>query len=111
SPTAVEFGTKSHFPPRYRSALFVLDWAYGRILAVHLTPRGASYQASAETFLRGQPLNVTDVEFGADGAMYFITGGRGTQSALYRVTYQGPLPESVPPSAQERATEADAQQA
>jgi putative heme-binding domain-containing protein len=35
-------------------------------------------------------LNVTDVEFGADGAMYFITGGRGTQSGLYRVTYELP---------------------
>ena len=27
--------------------------------------------------------------FGKDGAMYFITGGRGTQSGLYRVTYTG----------------------
>jgi hypothetical protein len=69
SPTAVAFGTKSHFPPRYREALFALDWAYGRIVAVHLAPRGSSYHAAAETFLRGQPLNVTDIEFGADGAM------------------------------------------
>src|SRR5262249_40036561 len=34
-------------------------------------------------------LNLTDLEFGKDGAMYFITGGRGTQSGLYRVSYIG----------------------
>src|SRR5439155_23352162 len=61
------------------------DWASGRILAVHFIPSGASYQATFETLVSGKPLNVTDVEFGPDGAMYFITGGRGTKSALYRV--------------------------
>ncbi|SVD58406.1 uncharacterized protein METZ01_LOCUS411260, partial [marine metagenome] len=28
---------------------------------------------------------------GPDGAMYFVTGGRKTQSGLYRVTYTGPV--------------------
>lgn len=90
SPTAVKFGTKSRFPDPYRKALFILDWSYGRILAVHLSPHGASYRGTAETFLVGKPLNVTDLEFGPDGAMYFVTGGRGTQSGLYRVKYVGP---------------------
>jgi putative heme-binding domain-containing protein len=89
SPTAVEFGYASHFPPRDREALFILDWAYGRILAVDLVPQGASYIGRARTFLRGRPLNVTDLAFGPEGAMYFITGGRGTRSALYRVRYEG----------------------
>lgn len=43
SPTAVKFGTASRFPPDFQKALFVLDWAYGRIVAVHMAPRGASY--------------------------------------------------------------------
>lgn len=94
SPTAVKFGTKSNFPAPMKNALFILDWAYGRIIAVHLTASGASYTAKAETFLRGRPLNVTDIDFGPDGAMYFTTGGRGTQSGLYRVRYTGP---EVPP--------------
>lgn len=111
SPTSVAFGTHSNFPLRYRDALFVLDWAYGRILAVHLTPRGASYFASAETFLRGQPLNVTDVEFGGDGAMYFITGGRGTQSALYRVRYVGEPVKAAEPTRQQMARDEHAQRA
>tara|TARA_R110002049_G_scaffold27321_2_gene94199 strand:- start:382197 stop:385121 length:2925 start_codon:yes stop_codon:yes gene_type:complete len=89
SPTAVRFGTHSNFPAHYRDALFVLDWAYGRVLAVNLVPRGASYLMAAETFLQGRPLNVTDIDFAPDGSMYLITGGRKTQSAIYRVVYNG----------------------
>ena len=89
SPTGVKFGTKSKFPAKYRKALFAMDWSYGRIVAVHLTPNGASYTGQWENFVKGKPLNVTDLEFGKDGAMYFITGGRGTQSGLYRVSYVG----------------------
>jgi putative heme-binding domain-containing protein len=89
SPTGIEFGTKSNFPEKYRRALFVSDWAYGRVLAVHLTEKGASYAGTTEEFLAGRPLNVTDVTFGPDGAMYVLTGGRRTQSGLYRVTYEG----------------------
>ncbi len=89
SPTGVKFGTQSKFSEKYKRALYAMDWSYGRILAVHLTPNGASYDGAFENFVKGKPLNVTDLEFGKDGAMYFITGGRGTQSGLYRVTYVG----------------------
>jgi putative heme-binding domain-containing protein len=89
SPCGVEFGTRSKFPQRYRLALFIADWAYGRIIAVHLQPDGASYRGSSEPFVTGRPLNVTDITFGPDGAMYFTTGGRKTQSGLYRVSYIG----------------------
>ncbi len=89
SPTGMKFGTKSKFPKKYRDALFAMDWSYGRIYAIHLKPNGASYTGEQEEFLKGKPLNVTDLEFGRDGAMYFITGGRGTQSGLYRVSYEG----------------------
>ncbi len=89
SPTSVDFGYDSHFPSAYREALYILDWAYGRVLAVHLTPRGGTFRAQAETFLQGSPLNVTGIDFGPDGAMYLVTGGRSTKSALYRVRYVG----------------------
>lgn len=94
SPTGVKFGTGSKFPAKYQQALYAMDWSYGRIFAVHLQPDGATYKASYEDFVRGKPLNVTDLEIGKDGAMYFLTGGRGTQSGLYRVTYTG-TPESA----------------
>lgn len=96
SPTGVKFGTHSNFPEKFRRALFIQDWSYGRILAVHLEPQGSSYTGKVEPFLRGTPLNVTDLEFGPDGAMYFITGGRATQSGLYRVSYTRATKESLP---------------
>ena len=106
SPTSVKFATRSTFPWPYRDALFVLDWAYGRILAIHLTPVGASFRGRAEVFLRGRPLNVTDLEFGPDGALYFVTGGRKTHSALYRVRFVGTPPKVPPTSVQQSAREA-----
>ena len=102
SPTSIEFGTRSKFPEAYRRALYALDWAYGRVLAVHLVSQGASYVAHAEDFLRGRPFNVTDVDFDPSGAMLILTGGRQTQSAIYRLRYTGPPDSSRRgPSAQE----------
>lgn len=103
SPTAVKFGTRSNFPEKYRNALFVLDWAYGRVIALQLVPRGSSYHAHAHTFLRGRPLNVTDLDFDHDGSMVLITGGRKTQAALYRIRYQGDAQSDSEKTAQEVA--------
>jgi len=98
SPTGVMFGTGAKFPLKYQKAMFACDWTYGRLIAVHLTPDGASYTGTWENFVapralhRDQgktPLNLTDTLIGDDGSLYFIIGGRGTQSDLYRVTYTG----------------------
>src|SRR6185436_17458057 len=55
SPTGVAFGTSSHFQEKYRGAFFIADWAYGRILAVHLHSAGAGYRGTAESFVGGRP--------------------------------------------------------
>jgi len=89
SPTGIFFGYGAKFPAKYQDALFLCDWSYGRIIAVHLAEKGASYSGTQETFLAGRPMNVTDGCIGPDGAMWFITGGRGTQSGLYRVAFTG----------------------
>lgn len=86
SPTGMTFGYRSAFPSAYRELLFLGDWQNGRILMAQVSPRGASYDADYKVFLEGGPLNVCDLEFGPDGALYFITGGRGSQSGLYRVS-------------------------
>ena len=107
SPTSVKFTNSKSFPTRYRDAMFALEWAFGRVFVVHAVPRGASYSMHAETFMRGRPLNVVDVEFAADGAMYLLTGGRGTRSTVYRVRYVGRDDQaSSHHSAQQRAREA-----
>lgn len=89
SPTGVRFGTASKFSGKYRDACYIMDWSYGRILAVHLKEDGASYTGTMENFVVGKPLNVTDLDFGPDGAMYFTIGGRGTVGGLYRVSETG----------------------
>jgi len=89
SPTGVTVGTGAKFPAKYQRALFVLDWTYGKLYAMHLTPKGASYAATFEPFVIGKPLPLTDAAIGPDGALYFTIGGRGTQSGLYRVSYEG----------------------
>jgi putative heme-binding domain-containing protein len=87
SPTAIKFGTRSNWPEPWKSALFIQDWSYGKIIAVHLQKHGGSYTGRTEIFLKGKPLNVTGLDFGPDGSLYFITGGRRTQSGLYRVSF------------------------
>jgi putative heme-binding domain-containing protein len=95
SPTALCSGQRTDFPDVYQRAMFVLDWTYGRILACHQVPRGAGWLGRTETFLKGRPLNVTDIAVGPDGCLYIITGGRGTESSLYRIRYTGPATATI----------------
>ena len=90
SPTAVLFPSAAKIPPHYREALWVADWSYGRILALQLTPDGAGFRATPEAIVTSVPLPVTAICVNpADGALYFATGGRRTQSAIYRLTWTG----------------------
>lgn len=90
SPTGICFGTGAKFPAKFQKALFVADWSYGNIFAVHLEEDGSTYAGTYETFATAAPLPVTDmVIHPEDGAMYFAIGGRRTQSGLYRVRYVG----------------------
>ena len=92
SPVGVAFGTGARFPARYQRAVYLLDWTFGTMYAVHLTPHGASYRGLKEEFVSRAPLPLTDAEVGPDGALYFTIGGRGAQSELFRVTYVGTKP-------------------
>src|SRR4051812_19603017 len=89
SPTGITFGYGAKFPAKYQNALFILDWSWGKLHAVHLEPNGSTYKATREEFLSGSPLPLTDAVIHPDGAMYFAIGGRRVQSGVYRVTYVG----------------------
>ena len=108
SPTGVIAGLGSSFPTRYQDAIFALDWTFGTIYATHLTPEGAGYRGEAEPFVYGSPLPVTDAVIGKDGAMYFTVGGRGSQSALFRVRYIGDESTAPPSEVNEANIEARA---
>ena len=90
SPTGVVAGTGAKFPAKYQHAVYINDWTYGTMWAIHLESKGASYKATKEEFVFGKPLPLTDVVIHPqDGAMYFAVGGRKSQSGVYRVTYVG----------------------
>ena len=90
SPTGIGFGYGAKFPAKYQNALYLADWSFGKLRAVHLQADGATYSGEVEEFISGQPFPVTDFVINPrDGAMYLAVGGRGAQSALYRVTYTG----------------------
>lgn len=93
SPTGVVFYQHDAYPEEFRDAAFLGDWSEGRILTARLESEGASYSVKTQTFIEGTPLNVTDLEVGPDGMLYFVTGGRGTQGGIYRVAYQGLTPK------------------
>jgi putative heme-binding domain-containing protein len=105
SPTGVVFGYGAKFPAKLQDALFINDWSYGKMYAVHLEPEGAGYKGVAEEFMSASPLPLTDIEVSRkDGAMYVSIGGRKVQSGLYRVTYVGN--ESTEPSKAKAPNEA-----
>lgn len=95
SPTGATCYDHFAFPTRYQGAMFLGDWSEGRILAVTMKRDGASYSATSEVFLQGHPLNITDLSVGPDGALYFATGGRGSNGGIFRVKWKGEIPESV----------------
>ena len=95
SPTGMVTYDHFMFPTKYHGAVFLGDWSEGRILAVTMKRSGATYTANTEVFLQGSPLNVTDLDVGPDGALYFVTGGRSTSGGLYRVAWNGNVPEAV----------------
>lgn len=91
SPTGISFGHHSNFPAIYQDKLFVCDWTFGTLYTINLEEKGSSYTGTKEEFLHGNPLNITAMRFGPDGHMYFLTGGRNTDSKLYRIRYTRPV--------------------
>jgi putative heme-binding domain-containing protein len=87
SPTSVFSGQDARFPEKYRRSMYAFDWSFGIIYAFQPQADGASYKATAEEFVSGSPLALTDGQIGPDGALYFLTGGRRLESDLYRVYY------------------------
>jgi len=95
SPTGMVSYHHFMYPARFHNMMFTADWAQGKILAVQMKRNGASYSASSEVFVEGSPLNVTDLDIGPDGYLYFTTGGRGTSGGIFRVVWKGQVPPEV----------------
>ena len=101
SPTGVAVYQHRAFPKKYHDAVFVLDWTFGRVMAVHPSSnldesKRIANRVPAEVFM--QPSGTagfapTDICVGADGSLLICVGGRGTTGAIYKVKAN----ESSPP--------------
>jgi putative heme-binding domain-containing protein len=107
SPTGVVCYQHTQFPAKYRDALFVLDWTFGRVLALPMSRDGSTWQAKPELFLSAagnHGFAPTDAEVAPDGSLLISVGGRGTRGGVWRVTFgdrstKPPANNSIPENA------------
>jgi putative heme-binding domain-containing protein len=89
SPVGTAFYEANAYPERFRGAFFMGDWSRGRIRVIFPKQAGGTYSGKTLDFIIGEPMNVTDLDVGPDGNLYFSIGGRGTNGGFYRVRYTG----------------------
>ncbi|MEX0715203.1 MAG: PVC-type heme-binding CxxCH protein, partial [Planctomycetaceae bacterium] len=90
SPTGVVCYRHRQFPEKYRGALFVLDWTFGRVLALPTRPEGGTWTGEPEAFVTGKDqfgFAPTAAVVAPDGSLLISVGGRGTRGGVYRVTW------------------------
>jgi putative heme-binding domain-containing protein len=102
SPTGVTVYQHRVFPMKYHDAVFVLDWTFGRVIAVYPSKnidedKRIPNKVPAEVFM--QPTGTTgfaptDICVGTDGSLLVCVGGRGTTGAIYRIVANTTLPVS-----------------
>ncbi len=96
SPVGICFYDHDVYPSQFQGALFLGDWSRGRIRVIFPKADGATFTGKTQDFVLGEPLNVTDMDVGPDGLLYYTVGGRGTTGGMYRVRYDGPVAAKVP---------------
>ena len=93
SPTGVVCYRHHAFPARYRGGVFALDWTFGRVWFLPLTPSGASYSTKAEVFLEPtgtEGFAPNDAVVAPDGSLLISIGGRRTRGAVFRIEATSP---------------------
>ncbi|MCU0706743.1 MAG: hypothetical protein MUF23_00465 [Pirellula sp.] len=103
SPTGVAVYEHDAFPEKYRDAVFVLDWTFGRVITIfpseNLDPeQRIPDRIPSEVFM--EPSGTagfapTSICVAPDGSLLVCVGGRGTMGAVYRVAY-APEDPSLP---------------
>ena len=109
SPTGVVSYRHLQFPSRYDGALFVLDWTFGRVLALTLEEKDGLWNGTPSVFAMGTGnfgFAPTDIEVGPDGSLYVSVGGRGTRGSVFRfVCTENQVLPAVSPAADATAVE------
>lgn len=108
SPTGSVCYQHREFPEEYHNSVFVMDWTYGRVMALPAARDGSTWKTEPVTFMTGvgqHGFAPTDIEVGPDGSLYVSVGGRGTRGRVYRITHKDAdheLDLSTPRSAAEK---------
>lgn len=82
SVTGLAFGESSTFPEPYRSALFFSDYSKSCMWTVAIGPDGTPDPTTLALFSDG--INPVDLEFGADGSLYYVDIAR---NSIRRISY------------------------
>ena len=93
SPTGVAVYQHRAFPKKYHDAVFVLDWTFGRVMAVYPSSnlnesKRIANRIPAEVFMQASGTNgfaPTDICVATDGSLLICVGGRGTTGAIYKI--------------------------
>ena len=97
SPSGVVCYQHFAFPKLYHDAAFVLDWTYGRIIAIPRTRLTGEYlqpiEFASPSGVAG--FAVTDAEVAPDGSLLVSVGGRGTRGAVYRISWVGQKQQDI----------------
>jgi putative heme-binding domain-containing protein len=105
SPTGVAVYQHSAYPKKYKGAAFVLDWTFGRVIAIYPQPNDTQVSRfMAETFMQSsgtEGFAPTDICVSSDGSLLVCVGGRGTTGAVYRIRYSST--EGLDPSSSQTA--------
>ena len=91
SPSGVVCYRHTQFPEQYRGAIFVLDWTFGRILALPLQQNGSVSSTEPIEFASGTGqygFAPTDAAIGPNGDLFVSIGGRGTQGGVFRISWK-----------------------
>ena len=78
SPTGVVCYRHEQFPDHYQGGLFVLDWTFGKVYFLKLTPDGGTYKSETEVFIEPQGTSgfaPTDAVVAPDGALLISVPG------------------------------------
>ncbi|MEQ9407707.1 MAG: hypothetical protein RIK87_08255 [Fuerstiella sp.] len=108
SPTGVVCYRHTHFPSHYDGAVFVLDWTFGRVLAMSMEQEHGFWKASPEVFATGNGhfgFAPTDLEVSPDGSLFVSVGGRGSRGGVYRISWTGAEAVSTPAADNKAADE------
>ncbi len=102
SPTGVAVYRHRTFPEKYHQAAFILDWTFGRVIAVFPESQlegaaSAESRPSAKFEVFMQPngsagFAPTDLCIEPSGNLLVCVGGRGTKGAIYRISPNVPNP-------------------